>query len=314
MHVAVYCPFLASVLLGLTAPALARRLPPATATRLLTGSALVAAGSTLLAVAVLALTLVGRLPGVAGSAGGSAPASPVPAVVGSAAAIGGVLVAGRGSLVALARARALLAARALCRDLGGAGGQLIVTDDDIQPMAVPACGGRILASRAHLATLPAGERRALLLHESAHLADHHHLYRLAAELAGAVDPFQHGVRQAVHYATERWADEVAAAAVGDRAVVARALARSGLRSAGRPAGARWETVALSAGGGDVVRRVRALLAPAPSQRPALVLAATAVVACTLAVSLHAQEDSERYSRPALSTAGPHQAGSAPLER
>ncbi|WP_138732497.1 M56 family peptidase [Modestobacter excelsi] len=314
MHVAVYCPFLASAVLGVVAPLLARRLPPATATRLLVASALVAAASSLLAVGVLALTLVGRLPTVAAvghwSAGALGSASPVPPVVGGVAVTGVVAAIGRGAVVAVHRARALLAARAFCRDLGGSGGQLIVTDEDIQPVAVPTGGGRILASRVHLAALPAAERRALLLHERAHLVDHHHVYRLVADLAGAVDPLQHRVRQAVRYSTERWADEVAAAAVGNRAVVAGALARSGLRSAGLPPRTGWETVALAAGGPDVVRRVRALLAPAPSQRPVLVLTAVAVVACTLTASLHAQEDSERYFGPATSTAGAPQAGDA----
>jgi hypothetical protein len=212
--------------------------------------------------------------------------------------------------LAVLRARALRAARAFCRELGGSSGQLVVTDSDIDPVAVPAGGGRILASRGHLGALPAPERRALLLHESAHLADRHHLYRLAADLAGALDPLQRPVRRAVHYATERWADEVAAAAVGDRAVVASALARSGLRTTGRRPGARWEEVALSAGGPDVVRRVHALLAPAPRQRPGLVLAAGVVVACTLTVSLHAQEDSEHYFRPAVGVAADGNAGTA----
>jgi peptidase M48-like protein len=308
VHVAVYCPFLGSALLDLLAPALARRLPPATATRLLVAGALAAAAATLLAVAVLALTLVGQLPSVAAlgewSAGELATASPVPRLVGVAAIGWAVAGAGRGLRVAVLRARALLAARAFCAALGGFAGQLMVVDDAIEPVAVPAAGGRILASRSLLAALPQPERRALLVHESAHLAGRHHLYRLLVDLAGAVDPLQRRLGQAVHYATERWADEVAAAAVGDRAVVARALARSGLWSAGHRPTPGWAPVALSAGGPGVAARVHALLRPAPRQRPGLVLAAAAVVACTLAVSLHAQEDSERYFRPRVDVAAP----------
>jgi hypothetical protein len=304
VHVAVYCPFLASALLGVLAPVLARRLPPATATRLLVAGAGVAAASSLLAVAVLALTWAGQLPAVATlgrwSPAALAASSPVPRAVGIAASLWALAVGVRGGQVVVRQARAYAAARALCRDLGGTAGQLVVVDDDIAPVAVPAAGGRVLASRAHLAALPPAERRALLLHERAHLTGHHHRYRLGAALAGAVDPLQHGVGAAVSYATERWADESAAAALGDRAAVARALARSGLRSSGHrePAGG-WAAVALSASGADVVRRVRALLAPAPRQHPGLVLAGGVLAACALAVSLHAQEDSERYFQPVV---------------
>jgi hypothetical protein len=61
-------------------------------------------------------------------------------------------------------------------------------------------------------------------------------------------------------ALERWADEDAAAAVGDRALTARALARaalarSGHRRASGPAGA------LAAADHDVLRRAEALYAP-----------------------------------------------------
>jgi hypothetical protein len=102
------------------------------------------------------------------------------------------------------------------------------------------------------------------------------------------------MRSAVRYATERWADEAAAAALGDRAAVARALAREGLRSAWAPPSARWAPLALHGGGSRVVPRVRALLAPAPRQRPALLLAAAALVAFSVLAAVHAQADTENF--------------------
>jgi hypothetical protein len=65
-------------------------------------------------------------------------------------------------------------------------------------------------------------------------------------------------------------------------------------------------VALAASGADVVARVRALLAPAPRQRPGLVLAGGVLAACVLAVALHAQEDSERYFQPVVGATAPSQ--------
>lgn len=292
MHLTVYCPFLGSLLFGASTPALARRLPPATAARLLASGTLLAAAASSAAFGLLALTLLGRLPALA-ALGHWSPArlqsaDPVPEAVGAiAVGVGGLLLLNV-VRVGLLRARALLAARALCRELGAGHGQLVVVDDDIETMAVPAAGGRILASRARLAALSAPERRALLLHEGAHLADRHHLYRLAVDLAAALDPCQVPARSAVRYATERWADEAAAAGVGDRTTVARALAREGLRAAGTPS--RAEDAPRS--GGRVVPRVSALLAPAPRQRPGLLLVTAALVAGTLVATLHAQQDIE----------------------
>jgi hypothetical protein len=178
----------------------------------------------------------------------------------------------------------------------------VVVDDDIEAIAVPGGGGLILASRARLAALPAAERRALLLHESAHLEHRHHVYRMAADLAVALDPLQARVRGAVLYATERWADEAAATGVGERAVVARVLAREGLRQAGGVARPRWATVAMGSGGSRVVPRVRALLEPAPRQRPGLVLAAAALVAFAVLTALHAQADGDAWFDQATSHA------------
>lgn len=315
MHVAIYCPFAVSLLLGLAAPGLARRLPPATATRLLTGSAVVAAASSCVALAVLAATLLGQLPPVVAAAHWSPAAlahGPVPRPVAALAAAALTVLALRGGRVAVRQARALLAARAFCRGCG-AGGQLVVLDEEIETTAVPARDGRILVSRRGLAALPPAERRALLLHEGAHLAHRHHRYRLAAELAAAVDPLQRSLPAAVRFATERWADESAASAVGDRAVVARVLARSGLRAAARPR-APWAPVALRSGGPAVVDRVQALLAPAPRQRPWLVAAAAAVVAFGLTAALHAEADTDAWLDHAVVAAPAHAAGPPAAER
>jgi hypothetical protein len=271
----------------------------------------VAAAATVVSLAVLVATLAGVLPGLAALAGARsgelAASNPVPAPVAAVAAAASCALLVNAARIGVARARAVLGARALCRDVGGGRGALVVVDDDIDAVAIASGGGRIIASRSRLAGLPAAERRALLLHESAHLEHRHHLYRLATDLAVAVDPLQRRVRVAVLYATERWADEAAAAGVGDRAVVARVLAREGLRSASavRP---RWAAVAMGTGGSRVVPRVRALLEPAPRQRPGLVLAAAGLVAFAVVTALHAQADGDAWFDRATPHAGVHVRG------
>ena len=92
--------------------------------------------------------------------------------------------------------------------------------------------------------------------------------------------------------------------VGDRAVVARVLARSGLRASGAPRAA-WAALAMGRAGSPLVPRVRALLDPAPRQRPGLVLAAAALlalVALGVGSAVHAQEDTESVFERAMAAA------------
>lgn len=122
--------------------------------------------------------------------------------------------------------------------------------------------GRIAVSTALLAGLAPAERRALFAHERAHLSARHHRHLLAAHLAARANPFLRPLRTAVVYTAERWADEEAARAVGDRRTVARAIGKAALLSPRTPV----PTVAALAATGPVPRRVAALLAPAPAAR------------------------------------------------
>jgi len=68
-------------------------------------------------------------------------------------------------------------------------------------------------------------------HERSHLRHRHHWYLVATEMAVAVVPPLRRLADQVRFATERWADEDAAAALGgDRDLVARAIARAALAS------------------------------------------------------------------------------------
>lgn len=323
MGVAVYVPLLSALLLGSSAGRLARVLQPRTASRALTFSTVLVAAATTFVLGVLAFTLLATLAPVAAlgrwSVASLVASDPVPQLVAAMACAAVLSLIASGARCAVRRARTLAAARALCQTLGGEAGQLVVLDDDRDDVyALPGHRGRIVASRSLLAALGADERRALLAHETSHLRGRHHLYRVAVELAAAVNPLLRPVIRAVRFATERWADEDAAAATGDRASVARVLAQVGLRrdTAASPIGRR--TVALEGADSVVVARVQALLAPPPSRRrpaPLLAYAALgAVLTVTVASSVEAQRDAEdlfEQARPIVS-AGPATASGAPL--
>jgi Zn-dependent protease with chaperone function len=222
--------------------------------------------------------------------------NPVPDITSVAAGAAVCVLAVLAVRAATRRVRCTLAARRLCAQLGGGPGDLVVVDGpEIEVFAVSARRGRIVASRTLLAALPADERRAMLAHETAHLRHHHHRYRLVAELAAAVNPLLRPLVDAVEFASERWADEAAARVVGDRAVVAHALARLGLHGAqGRP-GTPWAAAALHAvtEPSRLLRRVEALLAPAPRHRPLPVAAIAVLLVVTMGAVVDTQRDTER---------------------
>ncbi|GHH67414.1 membrane protein [Kitasatospora indigofera] len=130
--------------------------------------------------------------------------------------------------------------------------------------ALPGRPGRVVASTAMAAGLAPDEYRALLAHERAHLTHRHHRILLATRLASRVNPFLRPLQAAVAFGAERWADEEAAEAVGDRRLTARAVANAALlthRAGGphTPPG-----LAAFAAPGPVPRRVAALLGPVPA--------------------------------------------------
>ncbi|MFE5654751.1 M56 family metallopeptidase [Streptomyces sp. NPDC056517] len=124
--------------------------------------------------------------------------------------------------------------------------------------------GRVVVSTGMLAGLAPAERRALFAHERAHLAGRHHRHLLTVHLAARANPFLRPLRTAVSYTAERWADEEAAAEVGSRRSVARAIGKAALLAPRAPAAA---LPALTGGdAGPVPRRVAALMRPAPAGR------------------------------------------------
>lgn len=241
------------------------RLHPRTATRLLTAVAVVMAGCSTLCLTLLMVVGTAQLPGNPLPDGWSDPevraALPHDEVAGRAAVPALAVVA-----VACARTlwRHRRVTRGARRALAGVPGPTVAVLPDSTPYAyaLPGRRGRIVVTTALLAGLAPAERRALFAHERAHLTARHHRHLLAAQLAARANPFLRPLRTAVAYTAERWADEEAARAVGDRRTVARAIGKAALLSPGSPV----PTLAALAATGPVPRRVAALLAPAPVAR------------------------------------------------
>jgi len=141
------------------------------------------------------------------------------------------------------------------------------------PLAYSLAGrpGQIVVSSGMLRRLDGDERRALLAHERSHLRHRHHHYLWLADMAAAV-PTLRPLRTKIRYALERWADEDAAAEVGNREFVATALARAALAQAELP------VEVMAAAGSGVPARVEALLAEG---RPPAVQAGAAVRAAAV---------------------------------
>ncbi|MFE9496616.1 M48 family metalloprotease [Streptomyces collinus] len=272
MRYDVYTPLLLSLLLSVVAPVVCGRVAPALAARALTSAAVLTAAATTWSLVLLTAALLGDAPPVVREAreNGRPLVDPVPEVIGVAAGVALAVVGWRVCRAVRAERRTR---RALRRLVAGrpADTELIVAASEVpRAFAIPGRPGRILVTSAMLGALEPPERRVLLAHERAHLTHRHGALVTAATLAAAADPLLAPVRSAVVFLVERWADEQAAAAVGDRRTAARALARAAL-TAGRARAA----CPLNFTDRAVTRRIAALRTSPP---PRLWPAAAAVLA------------------------------------
>jgi Zn-dependent protease with chaperone function len=267
--VVLYLPGVMAVLLAVAAPWLARRLAPAPGAVALAVAAAVVALSSFWSLSLLVVSLIDTLPD-------TPLLETVPPVV--AVLAGGVLLwcAWRAAMVVWRQRRLR---RELTAAIPPGSGELVVLADE-RPFAFALAGkpGRIVVTASMLRALTIAQRRAMFAHERSHLARRHAQTLTLARLAAAANPILAPVRAAVGYLCERQADEAAADEVGDRFLVAEALAAA----------------ALAAGTGDrrlllgfhrlgVAARVAALVAPPRYRSAGLVTAATmAVVALSAA--------------------------------
>lgn len=253
----------------------ARRLPPAAA------SWLTAASSAVLAIGAavsLGLFTVAGLAGLSIVADSGKPdITDVPIDVTATALLLTGLIAG--AVAATRRAQALRAAR----DLADPGPLVIVPTDRPIAHALPGRPGSIVVSTGMLAGLSPAERRALLAHEQAHLSRAHHRFVAVVDVLAAANPLLRPLRTVVRYTTERWADELAARAVGSRAIVARAVGKAALAT--RNYSVTPDPVLLAAAAGEVPRRVAALLIAPPARRLRLILTSPTGMFALIAIGL-----------------------------
>ncbi|MET7403012.1 M56 family metallopeptidase [Dactylosporangium sp. NPDC005572] len=273
MSLAVYLPLLLPVLLAAAARPLTTTAAPERAARALASAAVLSAAVSTASLVLLALTLLDDLPAL--EAREHTASFPLPEPV------PGPLAAAAAAALAWAgwRCAAMLRRnRAVTRDLLAAGtahdGLLVADLPEAHAVAVPAGIGRpghVLVTAGLLRLLDRTERTAVLAHEEAHLRHRHHRTVAVAAAAAAVNPLLRPLARVVTLLVERSADEAAATAVGDRGVVARAIAKVALSGGDRPAGG------LAAGGSDVVRRVDALTRPVAGRSRRATAGVTAVV-------------------------------------
>jgi len=270
------------LLLPLAAWPLARlvapRLGPREASWLLTAGCLVLAAGSTLTLALLAFTGLTLVPAIARAGHWSPDVLRLsdPVSIPASAACGLVLAGLAAGFIraAIGYARWI---RALTRELDQHSlepGVVILPGAEPVAFAAPGRGGRIAISTGMLSALLPRERTALLAHERAHLRLRHHHFLIAITLAGTLNPLLRPLCAAARYALERWADEAAARHVGDRTVVAHAVAKAAL------AGRARSGFALAATGGPVPRRVTALLTTQRRRLPAALLAAALVLGTT----------------------------------
>ncbi|MEH0416203.1 M48 family metalloprotease [Streptomyces sp. B21-083] len=283
------------LLLPLAAPPLARRIldrsAPATALWTLAVAVLVLAGACVAALGSLVLTGLLKLPAFAALGELVRPLrTPSGSLILPASAIAtGLVLVGAWTLVrsVLRQTRAFRTARAEAGRRPAAGDLCVVDSPEPDAYALPGRPHRIVVTTAMLRSLGPDEREALFAHERAHNAAGHHYFLAAAELAAHCHPALRPARAVIRLAAERAADEAAATAVGDRRLLARAIARAAL--AGQSARSSRPDFAPAATTGPVPQRVAALLAtPAPRPRAmcaiALLLAACAALSATAAAA------------------------------
>jgi len=184
--------------------------------------------------------------------------------------LGGVLL-----LAMLRGARRAVRRYRHVRTDGGSPLHIVATDEPIA-VTLPGRRPRVLISTGMLACLEQHERPVLYAHELAHAQHRHHRFLLLSDIVASAVPCLRPLANQVAHACERWADEDAAAAVGDRRLVAVAIARAAL-ALNTPTGAVAGMAA-----GSVPERVRALLAP--RRRWTTLLAWSVVGALVVAVA------------------------------
>ncbi|GAA4585335.1 M48 family metalloprotease [Planotetraspora phitsanulokensis] len=284
MTVAVYLPLLVCVVLAVSSRAVAKALPPRAGLWTLTAAAVIAAAGTVWTCLLLGSLLVDDIPAF------DAAERLVP--VHDAVSLVGVAILGVGAVRSFLALRRLVQARRRLRRLGALpGGELlVVADARPDAFAVPGSrtgGGRVVVTQGMLRALDAGQRRALIAHERAHLRARHSVALALAELAAAMNPLLVPVRRSIGFLCERDADEDAVVVAGSRRLVAQALAAAALA---RSASAAASSLAPGFHQLSVAERVSALLTPEPVTHRRLLWAVGAMTLLAAGAAFDATRD------------------------
>ena len=297
------------LVLNAAAPAAVLRLHPGQAVPLLTWAALALSGACGAALSAIAAAVLAAVGAVAAEGHWSAAKLrtqlPLPVWCGVVAAAVVALLVVRAVYRTVRIGIELVRADRLSRSLRRRGGPVVVLDDDAAgAYTVAGIRGCVVLSRQLLDSLDEDQRRVVTAHELSHLARRHHLYLHLVDLAAAANPLLRRLPATVRLGVERWADEDAAAGVGDRRLTGTSLARvallrQALDRSDRGGGSLGATV-LGLVQGSTVARVQALLRPAPRRRTGWVLTAAAGALAVLAVGLasldHIQDAIEAAGR------------------
>lgn len=221
-----------SLLLARATGPVLRRFRPAQAVVMLTVSALVlsvacGAALTTIAVAVIATTTSIATQGQWSAAVVHADI-PLPSWLGMSAAVVVAVLLLRAGWRVTRISIALGRAERLCRVMRAGSGPVVMVDEGVDAFTVAGIRGCVVIGRFLFSQLTAAERRVVTAHELSHLKRRHHLYVHLADIAAAANPLLRNIPGAVRIGVERWADEEAAAGVGDRRAAGRAVARVAL--------------------------------------------------------------------------------------
>jgi hypothetical protein len=302
MKYMVWLPLFGNGLIAVGLPALDRRLPHRRKPAVLAGTAVVGAACWLWCLVLLAamfahqldrLAVRGGRAGAASASGASAPTPELLTAVATAVLAGTMI---RLSALGARHTRELVHAERL-RRLPAPGDVIDLPDTAPRACAVGGLGGgRITITSGMRRCLTDAEQAAVLAHERAHLAAGHHWLRMAAAWCAAVSPPMRRLPELVELACERAADEEAAARVGDRRLVARALGQAALATVRHQRAARSgparSAVEASFVHGAVTERMAALLEePPPPPRVAVAAALSSAVGVVMVVAVvHASTD------------------------
>jgi Zn-dependent protease with chaperone function len=272
---------------GLTIGGWTRHVYPAAGARLLLATSALTSAALAATLAMLAVPLVGQNDGLADYAHWSeavfASSSRSGRVLALVAGLSLTLMAIRAAREISRQQRANVTAETFRQAVGASPGEVVIATSE-SPDAMALASGVIVLTTGLVRALNAGERRAVLTHERAHVTLGHHRYLRLGSLLAAVNPLLFRVPDTLAYLTERWADEEAAR-VTSRATTASALERAALMAAH---GSAHSSDVLHATTVAVELRIRALRARPPAMRwPRLltpVLLVLALMVVTLIVS------------------------------